>query len=377
MQAGPGRQHSTHLMEQGAAKPKYTLVCTELEFWSAACWGDSHGVGHRSPVPGGWNGTGLGWLGAVAGAGAPSQPHPNWEQLWRLCPLTQEKRPRTAGEGAGPVPRSHHPPHCQPGASRTHRPAGHPPAASTHPPGGTERPALRQGTRSCQGRTGTVEWESPATAQSSPTIPPASPLLRTHEPWAAGTILGRSKAPKASLGWLRTAEQGKGGTRGCSDTTQIGAEVLQSCCATAGEGSMQTPRNKCCPSTSQEPVAQAHRQTLPCSCPPWLPSPSLKAQGGVSTRAGWKEGPLIAAALLHHTERSTGRQPPKNRCQQNSFPLVWVLGAPKHLLTSLATPTTKQCHGLGEGGRRGERTLLPRLLSPSLGIPQQEGAGWP
>lgn len=66
-------------------------------------------------------------------------------------------------------------------------------------------------------------------------------------------------------------------------------------------------------------------------------------------------------------ERSTGKKPLKNRCQQNSCPLLWVLGAPKSLLTSLATPTTKQREGLGEGGRRGERRLLPRLLSPPYG----------
>lgn len=134
------------------------------------------------------------------------------------------------------------------------------------------------------------------------------------------------------------------------------------------------------PATNAAPAAarsQWHRQILPCSCPPWLPSLSLEAQGGVSTRAGQEGGSLIAAALLHHMEKSTGRQPLKNCCQQNSFPLVWVLGAPKHLLTSFATPTTKQRNRLEEGGRRGERTLLPRLLSPSLGIPQQEGQPQP
>lgn len=57
----------------------------------------------------------------------------------------------------------------------------------------------------------------------------------------------------------------------------------------------------------------------------------------------------------------------KNRCQHNSSPLVWVLWAPKCLLTSLAMPTTKQRDRLEEGVRRGERTLLPRLLSPSCG----------
>lgn len=123
-------------------------------------------------------------------------------------------------------------------------------------------------------------------------------------------------------------------------------------------------------STPAAARSQWHRQTLPCSSVhPGCPVPPLK-EGG-------KEGPLTAAILLHHMERSRGRKLLKNRCQQNSFPLVWVLGSPKRLLTSLATPTTKQRDGLGEGGRRGERTLPPPLLSPSLGIPQQEGGSRP
>lgn len=97
------------------------------------------------------------------------------------------------------------------------------------------------------------------------------------QPWAAGTILGRSKAPKASLEWLRTAEQGKAGTWGCNDTTQIGAEFLHSCCATAGEGSMQTPGTNAAPAPARN---QWHRHTgkpfpaavhLGCLLPPSKP----------------------------------------------------------------------------------------------------------
>lgn len=92
MQAGPGRQHSTHRVEQGAAEPKNTLFHTELEIWSVACWGDSHGVGRKTPVPGGWNRMGLGWLrGRGREAGAPSLAHSVWELLWQLCPLTRDR----------------------------------------------------------------------------------------------------------------------------------------------------------------------------------------------------------------------------------------------------------------------------------------------
>lgn len=59
---------------------------------------------------------------------------------------------------------------------------------------------------------------------------------------------------------------------------RIGAEVLQSCCATAGEGSVQTPSRKLSPSSSQEPVAQAdHALQL---SPPWVPCPTLEARVG-------------------------------------------------------------------------------------------------
>lgn len=111
MQAGPGRQHCTHRVEQGAAEPKNTLFHTELEIWSVACWGDSHGVGAGPPG----DGTGGGWAGLAVGhsreAGAPSLAHSSWEQLGQLCPLTQERgqcqcrcnsTPLTASHGPGP-----------------------------------------------------------------------------------------------------------------------------------------------------------------------------------------------------------------------------------------------------------------------------------
>lgn len=276
--------------------------------------------------------------------------------------------------------------------------AGHPPpATSQRTPAGRNGSAqcLWRGMRSCQG----TEWplrhlrplwgphrcEGPAVQDGGcgvgralprhRALPPSpQPLLlcwgytsdhhHTAQPWAAGTILGRSKAPKASLGWLRTAEQGKGGGHGDAMTQhRIGAEVLQSGRATAGEGSVRTPGSKRSPSTSQEPVAQAD-PSLQLS-PPWHNCSAAREGQGLSSPSpeppgqDGREGPLTAAALLHHMKRSAGRMLLKNRCQHNSFPLVWVLWAPKCLLTNLAMPTTKQRDRLEEGVRRGERTLLP------------------
>lgn len=240
MQAGPGRQHSTHLVQQGAAEPKNTLFHTELEIWSVACWGDSHGVGRGTPVPGGWNGgdwagcrimAGPGLLpchipagsscgspalsagrGGSAGAALPPQPS---------LPAPAQGRARSQAGGTGRAQREQGPgcarsstaensgareardgaaaiSHCQAGASGTQTRdwPGRTRSSSHHTPqprGGvgvpsTQWPLLHQqplwGPHRCEGpaSAGTVEWGEPCHGTELSHHPPASPPpLRTHK----------------------------------------------------------------------------------------------------------------------------------------------------------------------------------------------------
>lgn len=199
MQAGPGRQHCTHLVEQGAAEPKNTLFHTELEIWSVACWGDSHGAGCGTPVPGGWDGLGLGWLRGRGRARAPSLPHSSREQLWQLCPLTPG-RGGSAGAASPAQPSLPAQPRAgqgarleaQAGLQREQDPSSSPLlAAAWHKRPGTEQqpfPTARQGIRDTH-RTGwaghppvaTNSWGRNGSAQHGVASPPPAASAGTPQ----------------------------------------------------------------------------------------------------------------------------------------------------------------------------------------------------
>lgn len=169
----------------------------------------------------------LGWASCRAMAGASSLPRSDWEQLGQLCPLTRERRQcwcpvhttplaachsrraRSGAGGTGQAPEG--------AGSRQLRAGWHErpgteqqafPTASQGTPSSQHTPAGRNGSaqhcaqhrgmgaaRTWNGLSSTRDlcgnlravrllWSegSPAMARSSPTSPPASPLLlRTHK----------------------------------------------------------------------------------------------------------------------------------------------------------------------------------------------------
>lgn len=274
MQAGPGRQHSTTPRGTGSSRTKkYTFFAPNWRFGQqrVGATPTGRGTGALSRE----DGTGWGWAGLAAGA--PSLPHSNWER-WGSSALqpgqeavpvprshhTPRCQPQPQGKeragGTGQAPEGagsrllragwHERPGMEqqafPSARQEHHghthgtgQAGHP-QQPAHTCGKEERecpalgscqdmewPLLHQGPlRGSQRCEGPVERGEPCHGTELSHHPPSlSPSVEdtqgtdTTQP-SPGTILGRSKAPKASLGRLRTAEQGQGWTRGCNDTTQ-------------------------------------------------------------------------------------------------------------------------------------------------------------
>lgn len=218
MQAGPGRQHCTHLVEQGAAEPKNTLFHTELEIWSVACWGDSHGAGCGTPVPGAWDGPGLGWLRGqgsfpatfqpgAAVAALPSHPGERGQCRGRFTSTPSLPAQPRAGQGArleaqagsrgSRIPAPHH---CwqQRGTRGRARSSSHFPlpgrASGTH-------------TQDCLGRTPSSshqqlgeEWECPAWSGLSSTSglcgdPTGVRVLPVQGLWSGGSPAMAQSSP--------------------------------------------------------------------------------------------------------------------------------------------------------------------------------------